>query len=290
MIDLHIHSNCSSDGSKTPEEILEMAEELKLEYISITDHNTCKAYDELEKIDVQKIYHGKIIPGCEIKTRVLDVKIELLGYYVDKDILNKELPKIVTPYRDINKYETNKLIEILEEKKIKIKRENIIYDPEKESGQYAIIREIERYPENIKKLEGINYKDAHVFYRKYMSNPESDFYIDVSRFVPDAKEVIRLIRKAGGLVFIPHAMIYGEESQKVLQELTSSYDIDGIECYYTKFSDEETKYLLDFCDKHHLYKSGGSDFHGPTKAKIKMGIGFGNMNIPSSIIQDWKKE
>ena len=37
------------------------------EYISITDHDNCKAYKELENVDVRKYYTGKIIPGIEIK-------------------------------------------------------------------------------------------------------------------------------------------------------------------------------------------------------------------------------
>ena len=49
MIDLHIHSN-NSDGSDSVEEILKKAQELKLHYISITDHDNCDAYDVLKKI------------------------------------------------------------------------------------------------------------------------------------------------------------------------------------------------------------------------------------------------
>ena len=61
MIDLHIHTN-NSDGTDTVEELLQKAQELKLEYISITDHDTCMAYKKLKKIDITKIFSGKIIP------------------------------------------------------------------------------------------------------------------------------------------------------------------------------------------------------------------------------------
>ena len=44
------------------EELLQKAQELKLEYISITDHDTCMAYKKLKKIDIPKIFSGKIIP------------------------------------------------------------------------------------------------------------------------------------------------------------------------------------------------------------------------------------
>ena len=43
MIDLHMHTTYS-DGTDTVKELLEKAEFLGLEVISITDHNTCKAY------------------------------------------------------------------------------------------------------------------------------------------------------------------------------------------------------------------------------------------------------
>ena len=50
MIDLHIHT-IYSDGADTLTEVLKKAEKLKLEYISITDHDNCYAYDELKKTD-----------------------------------------------------------------------------------------------------------------------------------------------------------------------------------------------------------------------------------------------
>ena len=61
MIDLHIHTN-NSDGTDSVEELLKKAEELKLEYISITDHDTCESFNELKKLDINKIFSGKIIP------------------------------------------------------------------------------------------------------------------------------------------------------------------------------------------------------------------------------------
>ena len=65
MIDLHMHST-NSDGTDSVIDLLKKAEEKNLDYISITDHDTCNGYDELEKIDVKEYYNGKIIPGIEI--------------------------------------------------------------------------------------------------------------------------------------------------------------------------------------------------------------------------------
>lgn len=56
MIDLHIHT-LHSDGDFTALEILQKAENEKLDIISITDHNQISAYDELEEIhNIQDYY------------------------------------------------------------------------------------------------------------------------------------------------------------------------------------------------------------------------------------------
>ena len=58
MIDLHIHTKYS-DGTDTLIELLKKAEQNNLELISITDHNTVKAYCELEKMNVKDYFSRK---------------------------------------------------------------------------------------------------------------------------------------------------------------------------------------------------------------------------------------
>ena len=57
MIDLHLHTN-HSDGTDTVAELLEKAEQLKLEIISITDHDTVDAYKELENSEIRNKFCG----------------------------------------------------------------------------------------------------------------------------------------------------------------------------------------------------------------------------------------
>ena len=45
MVDMHMHT-LYSDGDKTVEEVLKKCEEKKLEYISLTDHNNCRHYED----------------------------------------------------------------------------------------------------------------------------------------------------------------------------------------------------------------------------------------------------
>ena len=62
MVDLHMHTTYS-DGDKSVEEILNMCEERKLEYISITDYDTCKQYND--KAMKENNFTGKIITGTD---------------------------------------------------------------------------------------------------------------------------------------------------------------------------------------------------------------------------------
>ncbi len=64
-IDLHTHTT-HSDGQQSVAELLQKAENAKLDYLSITDHDTISAYKELEDPKIRSLFSGKIINGIEI--------------------------------------------------------------------------------------------------------------------------------------------------------------------------------------------------------------------------------
>ncbi len=87
-VNLHIHSTCS-DGELSPKEILNQAQSLGLEVISITDHNTIDAYKEL---DFEKTKDITIIKGVEFDCWYGYTLLHILGYGID--INNKAIQKI----------------------------------------------------------------------------------------------------------------------------------------------------------------------------------------------------
>lgn len=84
MVDMHMHSTYS-DGTTTVSDILKICEDKKLEYISITDHNTCKVYED--DAFKKNIFSGKVIKGVEMNARFQDKDIEVLAY----DIKNPQI-------------------------------------------------------------------------------------------------------------------------------------------------------------------------------------------------------
>lgn len=93
----------------------------------------------------------------------------------------------------------------------------------------------------------------------------------------------------GGKVFLPHIFEYNDNSKKILEFILDNYSLDGIECYYTTFSKEQSDFLLNLCKEKHFLISGGSDYHGTFKPKVDMGTGFGNLTIPENILDNWMK-
>lgn len=66
--DLHVHSIHSPDGREKVEDIIRYAKEVGLDIISITDHNTMKAYDDGAD-DAAEKYGIILIHGIEISTK-----------------------------------------------------------------------------------------------------------------------------------------------------------------------------------------------------------------------------
>lgn len=286
MIDLHIHTTYS-DGTDDLITVLKKAEEKKLNCISITDHNVCGAYDELKVLEVNKYYTGKIIKGVELNTKVLGIPIEILGYNVNPDILKGYLKNTYISNKERNILEVKRLAKRCEEENIDI-GENFVenYNPEIYASKY-LHGKITSNSNNKSMIDEDAWENSNVFYRKYMSNPETKFYINMDDILPDFNKASDIVRKSGGMVFLPHIFEYRENSEKILQHILENYKIDGIECYYTTFTEEQHNYLMNLCKEKNLLISGGSDYHGSFKPNVDIGVGYGNLQIPDQIIDNW---
>lgn len=286
MIDLHTHT-AYSDGTSSVVELLERAESKGISVLSITDHNTAMAYEELEKLDVKKYYSGKIIPGIELNTKILDIPIEILGYNIDYKKTNEILKNVYISAEKRNKIEVQRLYEKCISAGIKLDENCLENFDGKSFASKFIQSEIKKYSENAKVISEDALEDTKIFYRKYMSNPEGILYVEMDDFVPDFETASNVIRQAGGLVFLPHIFEYRENSERILEFILKNHKIDGIECFYTTFSKEQKEFLVNLCKTKRLYMSGGSDFHGANKPNVDIGTGFGDLLVEENIIKKW---
>lgn len=291
MIDLHMHTTYS-DGVDSVEEILEMAERLKLSVISITDHDNCKAYSELKNKEIRKCFSGKIIPGIEIKCAYGKRLIEVLGYNIDTDKMKNWADEY---YKDKTKEKLQaKYFELLYDKCQKLglimtSKDQIKFDSNTQWASVTIYNEIKSHTENKEKLPSDLWKEFNTFSKKYCGDPQNIFYIDKTQDYPSIGLVLSKIKECGGLTFYPHLFIYkwANDRKKMIKDLLEEYPVDGIECMHSEFSLEEIEYLNELCKKNHYLMSGGSDYHGKNKPNIKMATGKGNLNIEQEMIQNW---
>jgi len=94
-IDLHVHST-ASDGSLTPEEVVQLAVESQLSAFALTDHDTLAGIKAAQVAAEQAAEKGnsiEVIPGTEISAAYDKKDIHILGLFIDPDnqVLNKEL-------------------------------------------------------------------------------------------------------------------------------------------------------------------------------------------------------
>lgn len=287
MIDLHMHT-IYSDGTNTCTEILEKAQDKQLSYISITDHNTCKAYDELKQLNIKELYDGKIITGIELNTKVLNIPIEILGYGIDTDYMNQNLDKLYISNHERNIIEIKRIYEICLENNIEV-GENFIenYNPAMYASKY-LHQIITKNENNRFLIDNESWNNSNIFYRKFMSNPDTIFYVDTNDILPTFEKASNLIKESGGLVFIPHIYEYRDNAEKILKYILENYIIDGIECFYTTFTKSQRENLIKICQDRNLLMSGGSDYHGNFKPDVEMATGFGNLKVEAYIINNWK--
>lgn len=289
MIDLHMHTNYS-DGTDSVQELLEKAENKKLEIISITDHDSVDAYSDLEKSEIRNLFSGKIIVGVELKAHYNGMPVEILGYGIDYKSI--KIPKA-------NLYDLQ--VKTLEELKIRAKKLGLIFDkdinvsktdPKRKFASFALAEELLKYDENKPIILSIGPMfDTASFYRIHTSNKNSVFYYDESKDSISLEEAINIIHNAGGIAILAHPLVYPFDNPNKLEAIEiilQNYDLDGLECDYSLFSEDERSKLKELVTKYNKYMSGGTDYHAKSKPNIEMGTGIScNLNVSSNIISNW---
>ena len=285
MIDLHCHS-IYSDGDKTPNELLKKAEKLKLKYFSITDHNNCFEYENMDK----NIFSGTLISGVEIVTSYEKNIIEILGYGMEIEAINKWTRESDTNKLDYAYSIYQKLIKIFDKEKIlytkNIDISNLIND-EDPTGKVKlfIYNDLLKYDKNRELIEDKILNSYSNFNKNGLNNPNSKLFINECERFPKLQEVVDLIHNSGGLCFLAHIYQYNVKNHmEFLDKIIKEVKLDGVETYHSSFSEKQIEEINQRADELGLYKSGGSDYHGELKPGIELGSKY---KIFEELILPW---
>ena len=268
-IDLHIHSIASSDGELSAKDLVEMAFNLNLEAIAIVDHDSIKSVEE--GLFWGKKYGVEVIPACEIGGKHQGKTLHFIGYFIE--IMDERLHKLFNQVEDTRR-------QIIDSQMAKLREAGFYLEKEKvmEECNYTVpvngsfVNVIFNDPRNQDNplIKEYKQKDNYVvrFSSDYL-NVGKPFY--VPQYIPDAVEVINLVKAIGGVPILAHpgSNLTIDETD-VIDDLLKE-GLLGLEVYTTHHNEEQERYYLDYCQSKKLVYTCGSDFHGRFKPKVKMG-------------------
>ena len=84
--DLHNHSN-NSDGSVTPERLIDYAIEKGLSAVALTDHNNIDGISAF--LEYGKDKEIEVVCGCEITTEFLNKETHLLALFIKEEKISE---------------------------------------------------------------------------------------------------------------------------------------------------------------------------------------------------------
>lgn len=286
MIDLHTHTTYS-DGTMTPTEILKKAEAIGIKLLSFTDHNRVDAYLELTGADIRKVYSGKLISGVEFTTILFGQVIELLGYGFEP---NKIVPFIERCYGSREEFmyrELYLMYSTYEKLGVRLEKKMTEFSVKEHGTAKRFVFSQLLNEENTRFFADVsNCQKMKRYIRGELYNPESPLYIDYGKILPSPSNLAEEIHRAGGKVFLAHCFLYTERIWGCLDEVIKQLPVDGMEVWYSSFSEEQSERLENFCLKNNLLMSGGSDFHGDFRPSVSLG----NNRICKAKIDEWGKQ
>lgn len=263
--DLHLHT-VFSDGTSSPEELIEDAKKEGVCCISIVDHDTVLGIEPA--LGYARQNGVEVLPGIELTAEYDSQEIHILGYLID--------------YTDQS---LRKKLEVLKQNRIervykiteKLKSIGLTLEPEKVLAMACLGTVGRMHIARAMVNDGLVGSTAEAF--KRFIGDKRPAYVCGFRFTP--AEAIGLIRKVGGLAVLAHPYSVKDEFTTRLIEL----GLDGLEVYYPEYNHVTTSYYLNIAHKNNLLITGGSDYHGTAKPEVKIG----SAKVPYIFVENLKQ-
>jgi predicted metal-dependent phosphoesterase TrpH len=277
-IDLHVHST-ASDGTLTPPEILEMAVQLGLKAVSITDHDTlCGSAAALANGIPQSL---EFLSGIEISAASPDgypsaSSVHVLGYGFD--LYDASLNQLLTVLQSSRKNRNPQIIERLNTLGMDVSMEELA----QVVGDAAAGRP---HIAQLMVAKGLVDSFDNAFDRFLGKNKPA--YVEKYR-VP-IEDAIECLKNAGGVAVLAHPYLNDwvdlDSFESFLRTL-KRMGLDGIEAVYPEHPEAVTAHYCRLALKHNLLITGGTDFHGAITPGIQMGVGDGRFHVPFSLYEN----
>ena len=250
--DLHLHT-FFSDGTFTPEELVERASKLGFAAIALTDHDTVEGCERAATACAAA--QMEFISGTELTAEHEDTEVHILAYFVDTQ--NQTLLTRIAGFQSVRQNRIREMVAALNKLGIPLKAESVFALANcKSPGRPHVARALVK-----EKLIG-NLDEA---FERYLKKGRPAW---VPKTKMSALEAVELIHQAGGLAVMAHPGL--NRTDEIIPDLVDA-GLDGIECFHTKHSTTMAERYLEIADKFHLLVTGGSDCHGFSKNRPIIG-------------------
>lgn len=261
MIDLHIHST-ASDGQCTPTQVVEQAAQIGVTTLALADHDTTAGLSEAAAA-AQRL-GLTFYRGIELDCRYPGIggSFHMLGY--DIDPTHPALADCCRNFAQQRRERADRIFSYLAEKGMPLDRAAVEEKAVGVIGRPHFARAM---------VEAGYVADTREAFDKYL---DTDEFRTIDRPKPHPEEAINRIRQAGGVAVLAHPvqLKLGERTLKSLVEELKEYGLEGMECYYSTHTPEQTADYLALAKELGLLVSAGSDFHGKqVKPDIAIGTG-----------------
>lgn len=270
MIDLHCHS-IFSDGTDTPEALAEMADEIGLTALALTDHDTLDGLPQF--LAAQSKVRARLIPGLELSCRFLGMELHILGLFINP--WDPALLSHIEEMRQRREERNDRMIERLRSLAIPITLEEVA-----SMAPTRLVSRVHFAKALVKRGAAGSRQDA--FAR--IIGDGCPAHIPFRALAPG--EVAQWIYEAGGVPVLAHpgrTAVRAFRWEAAMQEL-KDLGIAGFEAYYGEYGPAEQRYFCELAAQLGMAPSGGSDYHGNGKPGLSLGKGHGNLHVPDEIL------
>ncbi|MBI2063708.1 MAG: PHP domain-containing protein [Candidatus Yanofskybacteria bacterium] len=277
IIDLHLHST-HSDGKLTPPQIVKKLTQAKVNFASLTDHDSTAGSSEFNALAGKAGI--KTISGTEISADQHGIGIHILGYGINTG--NRRLLGLFKKQSAARRKAFDKYVAMFKKAGFIINKNKYgEFRKIKSVARTHVFRLIWEEPQNRElcfkkyRFKGTGWLQSE-FINAFMELPGQLAYAKKKNIL--AKKAIELIHKAGGIAVWAHPGIEIEfKNDKTLNKVFKSlvsHGIDGVEAFSTarSLTKERSKYLCKLAHKHDLIATIGTDDHDGTR--------IGTLKIP----------
>lgn len=251
--DLHCHTTCS-DGTLTPEELIELAISKGITGLSITDHDTVEAYNILSRDRFESDLD--LVSGAEFTTNHLGVSVHVLAYGFS--LSDEGILELSRTHKIRREERIRQMARLLLKEGIDVDIEMLLTRVKMPGRPHLAMAMLE---------QGI-IKDPKEAFDKYIGDGKKCF---VRSHAISTEETLAIIKKAKAIPVIAHPHLIKES--RVLKDVLQM-DFEGIEVFYANFPLSQCEKWQDIARNKGWIPTGGSDFHGEVKPHIALGASY----------------